>query len=312
MGIAYPGLTLQIPKESGLTTTDNKRIQRTNKLTFYGTSDNSTVDTPDSMLQNSGLFTGMGHPWLPFTFATAVTVRQISPMGYEFPVEFEGRGKPGDSPLDEPPEVRLGFTPSEEAVDVTVEGKPMVYITGEQPEPPVKDTVYDMVLRVRRNVAWVDPDVMSRYMGAVNADRFLNLPPGTCRMIELEASSKRWDNFTYFDAAIGVQVRRGVPGLYDDSKAWYKRVLAAGYFCSTFIPNKDPNKKAKIVTTHATDATGAKVSKPILHEIQQGFRMQFDPDSGLQDPTQAQWYEWLPRTRPLLPFSVLTIQPTNN
>ena len=308
--MAIHDITYKIEQESGVTTTDNKKFDQTARLTFSATSNSPSTDNTHTMRNDAAApKIGFPHPFIPNLFATGVNCKKISAYLYEFDVGFTGRGKDGESPLDEPPVIEFDFAISEEAYDVDYEGTPILFITGEPPDPPVKDTVYDLVIRVSRNLAWVDPDVMSLYAGAINSDYFLGLPPGTVKITEPpKAKSADWEGTTYYTATIGFTVRRGIPGLYDDEKAWWKRTLAQGYYVRTF---KAGASSGATIIAHARDKDGDKVTKPVLHSLEggtanSGFMLPRNADTGLQNPQDAEWYYFKPRLPPR-PFANLQI-----
>jgi len=296
-------ITYKIAQESGVETQDNRRFDQTGRLTFQATSNSPATDNTYTMRNDPAApLAGVRHPFIPTLFANRVNCRKVSGVLYEFDVDYRGRGKPGESPLDEPPTIEFDFAVSEEPYDTDYEGTPICFVTGESPDPPLRETVYDLVIRIARNLKYVDPDIMSLYAGRTNSDIFFSLPPGTCKITEPpKARSRHWEQLIYYECTIGITVRRGEPGLYEDAEAWYRRVLAAGYYIRAFT---GVGNKTKIV--HATDSTGARVTKPILHSTIEGFPIPRDPDTGLQDLQQADWYKFKPRKAPM-PFAALNI-----
>jgi hypothetical protein len=291
---------------SGDETQDNLKFSRTAQLVMDITSNSPLTDNPDVIKAQSGYFAGCPHPFISFLYARSVNCVKMAPILYQLTVEFATRGKPGQSPLDEPPIISYDWAINDEVVDVDAFGKPMVFVTGEQPDPPTRDTVYDQVVRCQRNISvsqW-NADLATIYAGKTNSDYFLNYPPGTCRITEPpRAALRNFQNTPYWEATMGVQVRRGVPGIFDDSKAWYKRVLAQGFYCMN--ARTDINSNIVKYVERATDKSGNPVIKPVLHDKTTGVRIFEDTTTGLMDPTKAQWYEWLPWTRRQVPFASL-------
>lgn len=293
---------------SGSETQNNTQFVRTETLVAEITSNAPQTDNTNLIQAESGFFAGGPHPFIPFMWATRVRTIKKTPILYELTADYATRGKQGQSPLDEPPVISFDFAINEEVIDVDYLGKPMIFKTGEQPDPPTRDTVYDQIIRCQRNISFAqwNPDLVSTYAGKTNQDTFLWFPPGTARITEPpRATSKQFDDFEYWEVTMGVQIRRGIPGLYDDSKAWYKRVLAQGYY----VNNAHTDKNSNIVafTERARDKSGVPVTRPVLHNVSTGGLIPNDPTTDLPDPTKAQWYEWLPWTRRPLPFSALNI-----
>lgn len=304
----------ELTEESGASTQDNKRIVQEAKFSWTALASAPATDNTAIIEASSGLFLGMQHPSLPFVFANSINTAKLSPNLYRISATFTGRGMPGQSPLDEPPIIDYDWAVNEELIDVTYENKPMVFVTGEAPDPPIRDSIYDQIIRITRNLAWVNADMFTTYAGATNSDYFMGRPPGTCRLVEPpKASSRTYENFEYWQASMGIQVRRGVPGLYEDSKAWHKRVLAQGYYVAARMA--DANGNIVVRTVRAYDQNNELVTKPVLHDPTgqyavngvKGGQIPYDQNTGLQDPNKAQWYEWLPWTRRPLPFAALQV-----
>lgn len=296
-------ITYKIEQESGVQTQDNKRFDKTARLIYQATSNSPATDNT-YIIGNDAAAPRIGypHPFIPGLVSNGVVCRKVSTILYEFDVTFTGRGKEGESALDEPPVIEYDFAVSDEPYDQGYDGKPITFVTGEPPDPPLKDQQYDLIVRVKRNLRYIDIDLMSRYAGVTNSDYFLGMPPGTLKITEPPRATTATDSdgSTYYQCSIGITVRRGVPGLYEDDKAWWHRVLAQGYYVRTFVNSTSGATKI----AHAR-IDGEKVSKPILHGKVSGFKIPFN-DDGLQDPTRAEWYMFPPKKAPL-PFSALNI-----
>lgn len=304
--MAIDQITYRIAQEGGIATDDNKSFTRTSRLTFQASS-NSPYSDDVNTIGNDFAAPKIGgpHPFIPMMWSTHVNCRKVSQVMYEFDVDYLGKGKDNKSPLDEDPIIETDFAISEEPYDVDYEGTPILFKTGEAPDPPIKDTWYDLVIRISRNLQKVDYALLAKYAGAVNSDPFLGLPPGTCKITEPpKTRSATWDTLTYYQCSMGITVRRGIPGLFEDSEAWYKRTLAQGFYVREFLPGANTGNKTRVV--HARDSSGEKVTKPILHSTHEGFKIPFDPDTGMQDPKKAEWYKFKP-AKPPLPFSELRI-----
>lgn len=304
-------ITFKIQRECGEQLDEAGRATQTARLTYQADSTDPANDNEFSMRADyAAPKAGMGHPFIPGLTAREVTCRKVNRVLYEFDVTFSGAGRNGQAPWEEPPVIETDFAISEEPYDRDYEGKPIQFITGEIPEPLPKDTVYDLIIRCSRNLQWVDRRKMARYAGRTNSDVFLDeFQPGTCKITEPPKSrSATWNNKTYYQCTMGVTVRHGVPGFYEDYQAWHKRVLAQGYLVRTYPPAVDGinQDKDKTIIIHALDATGAKATKPVLHEKKEGFMLPRDSSTGLQDPRKAEWYFFKPRLEPL-PFSELQI-----
>lgn len=295
-------------EESGIETQDNRRFTGIATYNWTAVGDSPGTDTADLIRAQSGLFAGGPHPSIPFLWATKIVCKRVSPIYYELRGDYATRGAQGQGPLDEPPIISWGYALSEDIIDRDVDGKPMIMITGEQFDPPIRDTVYDQVVRCQRNISfdrW-NPDLTSYYAGKTNSDTFLWFPPGTCRIVEPPtATSKNYDNYEYWDVTMGVQIRRGVQGIFEDSKAWYIRRLAAGFYVAGIGPTGANGQKPKPMIPN--DSKGAPITKPVMHDKVTGQQLANDPNTGLPDPTLAQFYEFLPWTRTQVPFSDLNV-----
>ncbi len=96
-------------------------------------------------------------------------------------------GKQGN-PLDQPPQIYWGSTVTEEEIDVDMDGNPIIMVTGEGFDPPVREPVYDRILRITRNIADYNDNWATLFRNATNANQFGSFPPGTalCRSLDAE------------------------------------------------------------------------------------------------------------------------------
>jgi hypothetical protein len=303
-------LTYNIDQGAGTQTSDFKQYQNTASLVFVADSNDPANDTVYTMKMDSAApKVGYLHPYIPWMRAIRVECRRVSPILYEYHVDYQSRGQPGQSPLDEPPKIKWGFSVSEENTDVDGDGNPMIMITGQDFNPPLREQFYDQKVTVTRNVKFIDTGMWSQYAGAVSSDDFecsdpqISAPAGTCKITEPaegELAGLLDDDSEYYTVTMGITIRRVLNDAFDESKVWWHRVLAKDYWYKQpdFIIPSNPDHLWKNKDSEGNPAL-------CLHDTTTGYRLPYDPVTGRQDPTQAQWYEFPPKK--LLPFAVLNI-----
>ena len=206
--MALDVITLKYGESSGVETQNNRQFTRIAQL-VYEASSTDPADTADLIRAQSGMFAGGPHPQIPFMWATRVVCQKTAPVFYKITADYAGRGQPGQSPLDEPPVITTGYAVNEDIQDVDANGKPMMMITGERFDPPIRDTLYDLQIRCQRNLSTdqFSPDLFSGYAGKTNSDTFLNFPPGTCRFANtFLGTTKYYDSLVYWNVTMGVTV----------------------------------------------------------------------------------------------------------
>jgi len=240
---------------------------------------------------------GMPHPQRPQLFCRRVNVDKVSPVLYEAEAEyFAPTGGEQESPTLKPAVLRWSHAITDEEIDQTAQGLPIITVTGESFDPPIRRQFGDLVLTIERNVAAFDPLLATEYLFTTNSDAFMGFPPGCvlCTQFQADLVTEN-ENFQYWSRTIAFQFRRGAPNTID-AKAWYRRVRAEGYYIR--IPTRngsaDPaNADRKLF--RAFDSEGQPTVKPVLHSIATGEL--------IASNDAAQWYEF--PVYPSKPFSLL-------
>lgn len=218
---------------------------------------------------------------------TDVDPKRVAPNRVEVTCEYEATCKLTVAPWDMPPDIEWDFVTTEEEVDQDANGAYLGTICGEPFDPPLRDPISDLVLRVTRNVKDFDPSQARAYMNTVNGDVFMGQPKGTAKINIFKASSVNDTDLIYFKRVVEIQFRRGAPRTTDD-KAWWRRVAASGFYFMKLDPTTQ-----KMVIARATDGDlnpalkgdDAKrpTSTPVLHDTTTGAL--------ILDPKNTQWYE---------------------
>lgn len=217
---------------------DGKRISRSDRLTWTITVDHPENETVNSVrtkaLTQFGIGVGTIHPHDTHSFGTSSRVRRLGPTYYQLEVQYASPGggqTPEDNPLNEPPDINYSFAPSDEPIDVDVNGKPIVTVTGEAVDPLATAKIRDLVITVTRNVPTFDPLLAWQYCEVltVNSDTFLGFPPGTVALDDVHAQSVDAEDFIYFQMASVLRVRRPGPGA-NNAQAWWTRRLHTGFY----------------------------------------------------------------------------------
>ena len=232
----------------------------------------------------------VGQPWLRVVNRNA---NRISPLLWEVQVQYQTPPNAGGggalSPLLDPPIIEFSSEVTEEDITEDVNGQPILFVTTEQPTPPLKREFHTPLVLVKRNVAWVDPSVIAQYRMAVNADMWYGNPPGTCLLRSIKAVNVPDEEFDYWTVDASIAIRRGAPRT-TDAKAWYARVLAQGMLVNELIA---PNQTV-LVGRHAIK-DGVPVTEPVLHDITDGLI--------IENKADAQFYEF--EIYESLPFAAL-------
>lgn len=281
----------KIKRGRGVKGTSSKDIQTTAQRTWTAAVTNPGIDTEQDILDDPRCpkirspFPQSG----TYLRASNVSVRRVNPILYEIDVDYESPGKDGENPLDKPPEIKFSAVVAEEEVDMDADGQPILfYATGERPNPAIRVPVYDNVIRVKRNLASVNPLFISSYRNSVNGTVWYTLPAGCVRMTVFDAENVHDDDFDYWSVNAEFQIRRGAPRTTDE-KAWYRRVLAQGFYVMVEVPNSNPKKYTR---QRGVDGFGAPTTEPVLHAARATggyFLGQQIPAAKYQD---AQWYEY--------------------
>jgi hypothetical protein len=298
---------LNIKRKIESSTTDNwplTSMASQERTVEYSVLVTDTTDTEDTILA-SPITPQLRspHPDGLIARATRRQLRRVAPYLYDLEVGYEAFSMVGDvsqggggNPLSVPPKIRFTSTAAEYEIDVDIEGNAIIMRTGEEFNPKPKETVYDPVIEITRNVAWVNPFVMATYRNATNSDTWYGMPPGTLRIAGLDADSvgEEGDDFIYWTVHGSIQCRLAHPGSTDD-KAWWLRMRAQGYIVNL------TDDQGEYIAVHAWDKEGNKVSKPVLHNKDTGAAIVATGTQSLN--TLAQWYEF--QTKRSLPFADL-------
>jgi hypothetical protein len=293
-------VTTKIASDLGARSPDNKTFQTTARLTQDVMVSDPANDDQNVVLSDLRVVQirspNPGGGWLR---CDNVNARKMSPFRYEVDSDFSSPSKPGKSPLDNPPDFKFGYVTTEEEFDMDADQQPIIfYATGERPNPHIREPVYDDLITVKRNLPTVDPVLLSTYRRAVSSDYWYGFPPGTVRVVTLEANSVNDDTFSYFSVDAAFQVRRGAPRT-TDLKAWYRRVLAQGMKVNRQKPGTAGVFPADFdLGVKGWDAKGKDTTEPVMHAIVAGpgaytgktyfVGQQIDAN----DWRDAQWYEY--------------------
>jgi hypothetical protein len=211
-----------------------------------------------------------------------VTASRTSPLLWEVQVQYQtpqGAGGGGaQSPLLTPPKIKYGSEVTTEDIDTDVDGKAILMVTTEEPNPRITREFHTPLIHIQRNVLWVNSSIIADYRMVTNADTWYGNPPGTCLIRSLEAENVPDADFDYWVVNASIAIRRGAPNTTDD-KAWHVRRLAQGFLENVPDPVGGPDLKGVTATKN-----GKPVAKPVLHDITDGFL--------INNPLNAEWYEW--------------------
>lgn len=320
--MAIDRITTKIETDYGTASQNNVSFQQTARITQEVSITDPVNDTSAAVLAAFGVIQLRSvHPFNQFLRCSEVNARRTSVNMYEVGADYSssGQGKPNQSPLDQPPIIQWGWDVSEDEIDITATGKPILMKTGEPPRPRLRKQYRDRTITITKNLQRFDDLLFCMYAaegGAVNSDPFtiagITYPAGTVRLTQPgEAQSVSDDNFTYFVVTCGLTIRRipdamksttvfvdGSKVNYSDQHAWYRRVLAQGFYGP--VRGTSPLKFARLF-----DDDKRPVVEPMLHDPATGFPIAKDTTTGVQDPTKAAWYAF--QVYPSLPFSALNI-----
>jgi hypothetical protein len=209
--------------------------------------------------------------------------RRLSPVLWQVDVTYrtlQGTGGAGgtESPLMASPTIEYDSEVSEDDVSEDVEGEPIIFVTGEEIDPPLREERHTPLILIERPVLWVNPEIIADYRNKYNSDLWYGNPPGTCLMRKLKAKSVRESDFEYFMVSAAIAIKRGAPNT-SDAKAWWRRVRAQGYR----VKIENPFNPGETKLIHA-QIDGVPVTRPVLHDKETGM--------WIRNNAEAQWYEW--------------------
>lgn len=150
------------------------------------------------LLGDSYVFGNLGEDWYEVddkSLAIKITARQVDPDGRGWLVTVDyGLADPGDfGGIDDPtlqkPKKTWRGNPADEAIDVDLDGAPIVNSAGDPFDPPVTRRKSTGVLTVVRNERTYNDAIASEYRDSVNEFDFFDLAPGTVRFSDISAES---------------------------------------------------------------------------------------------------------------------------
>jgi hypothetical protein len=171
-------------------------------------------------------------------------------------------------------------------------------ICGEPYEPELTDTISDLAFSFSTTNRPFRPELLWLYRNAVNSDTFLDVfPRGTCRMRQARGSQGiSSDGSLRFNVSCRVVIRDAAPGSTYE-RAWWKRVRAEGYYIQRGFVSGQKNQ------IRATDKDGELVVKPVLHRAFPVSGDNFSLGDQLEDPNEAEFYEFQPPSVVYRPFN---------
>lgn len=243
-------------------------------------------------VENSGVFPRAGintHPDSPSLECVKSTVTYDSPVQRRCVAQYSTRPiqeatEQGDEPV-QGWSFSIGGVESQEPFDRDADGKPIMTFTGERFDPPLMMDVSDVVLTFGTTNRAFNPFTLAQYQNALNSDTFLGCPPGTCKMgVPTGSQNKDSDGNTTMNVSVSITIRFAAPGS-TDYKAWWRRVLAEGFYV----------KSALGLRVRAVDELGEPTVNPVLHNKTTGVE--------ITNQTLAQFYEFQPPNTKYLSFS---------
>jgi hypothetical protein len=230
------------------------------------------------------------HPSGAYLRVSDRRVTRMAPNYFEGEADYSAPSRPGKSPLEESPQIRFDAIPVEAEIDVDINGKPIWMIKiKEKFDPPPKETFYEPLIIVTRNVTSIDPVVIAQYRNATNSDTWYGQPPGTVRISRLVADLIADVDFSYFRVTGEFHIR-GAAYNSTPERAHWLRLKAWGHKAV-----QKPSWANTDIIGKALDGLGEPVTRPVLHDINTG--------RALAEGADAQWYEF--QTKKSLSFAQL-------
>ena len=235
------------------------------RVCVYTVLTDSAADTWDSAIKNAvGLpkyndsYPGMGNFGV-----TSRAFNRKSPTLWDVTVTWTCRtfggshSNPDVDPLDQPYEYAWRSQVSREPIEMDAAGNAILNAAGEPFDPPIQEDFYDSVLSITFNSGSFDEAAWRAARGNLNADEFLGGAPGTCKILDGNATQQRNGAITYWRVAVEVAYR-------EDN--WKRRVLNQGFRYAatddsgTILKYEDGSVKYTI----ACDKAKHPLTKPIL------------------------------------------------
>jgi hypothetical protein len=217
------------------------------------------------------------------------------PPGSPLPEPVSLNDKQPESRSREPYSEEWTTVESQEPIDIDINGDPIATILGEQFDPPVTDSIFDIQVTFGKNVDNKN-DALIAARGHVNAGVFLGFGRQQCliKSVNYSYRSDPGNNNPYWRQTVTILARE-VPAINAGRNPaigpdlWKKRIRAEGYLIKA--EGSDDPQAAK-------DGQGNQSPVPVLHDKKTGEK--------IDDPKQAQWYFF--ETRPKVEFGPLNIQ----
>src|SRR5690348_7499257 len=113
--------------DAGGKSPDAKHYTQTARLYYTATVDDPVNDTAQTIQYDSRCPRLRSlYPYGGFLWATAVNVQKRTPVLYDITVDYESPGKPGQSPLDQPPVIEFDWISTEAKIDTDINGNAIV------------------------------------------------------------------------------------------------------------------------------------------------------------------------------------------
>jgi hypothetical protein len=227
----------------------------------------------------------------PIHFVAIVTY-ETPPPGSPLPEPEDPQENRPEKRSREPYLEEWDTVESQEPIDIDVNGDPICTINGEQFDPPISDSVYDIQMTFGKNVPNRN-DALIKARGHVNDALFQGFGRGQCliQSVKFKYLTDPDSNQTYWRQTVTIlarEVPNNNPAQILGPDLWKKRIRAEGYLVKV-AGQQEPVK--------ATDAQGEPSPVPVLHDKTTGEL--------IDDPTNAQWY--LFETKPSIDFNGLAI-----
>lgn len=244
----------------------------TAQLSWSITVDDPANDTSESV--KSTAVVPEEHPSDTDMVLASFRVRRLSPIYFELDARYtkDLTGQQGLTPTERPVVVTqpaVGFSTTEEPVDVDADGFALVTKNGEGYDPPCLQEFNDLILVFEKNVDTVDYQEYRSLKGSVNSDMFFGFDNFTCRCLDIKATPAQEGEFVFYKQSATIAIRAPFAGVAT-IHTWWRRILHEGYY-----------EKVGGRIVRALDEDGAEMTRPVLLDTTTGER--------INDPTAAQW-----------------------
>lgn len=216
------------------------KIRQTAKREFDAISDDPANDHEGTVKDASGVpVENAIHPRLGDAFRcknirivrkTPVLYRAIA--NYETP-QFDSGGD--TYPWNQAATVDYYTITTEGEIDQDASGDPLITAAEERIEG-ITRPFSDQGIRIKKNFLSYTASAFYTYMDTVNSDLFLTFPAGTCKVVDISATDKIYQEQTYYEVTVSVAARK--PYNTTNAKAWYKRIRHEGYYAREDVGGK--------------------------------------------------------------------------